>query len=60
MIMNLARNAVSNCKANSSLTNTSGPSTSKFISMAGPTETFTGLAEQQKTVCELNSGKPHN
>ena len=46
VIMHLARTTVSNCKANSSLTNTSGPSTSKFISVAGPTETFTGLAEQ--------------
>lgn len=58
-IMILARSAISNCKGSSSPTITySGPSSSNFISIEGPTEPFTGVAAQQRAVCKLNSGLP--
>jgi jasmonate ZIM domain-containing protein len=60
-IMMLATTAISNCKATSptsTITTTSGASASKLISMAVPTETFTGAAAQQQTACKPNAGLP--
>lgn len=58
VIMHLARTTVSNYKASSSPAITSGPSSRNFFSIAGPTETFTGVAAKQQTVCKLNFGVP--